>query len=286
MFNIANKTCTGVNKVTITKEKVLLVEEQETLLIPLYSKAICSRRSDPAFVDEKAKEIIDQVEYDFTKLKVPEKTVVTLCIRAKKMDEYAKEFLSRHPDSLVIHPGCGLDSRFNRVDNGKVEWYDLDMPKVIKLRRKFYEETDRYHMIPSSVTDLDWIDSISSCGRPVMVIAEGLMMYLKEDVRSLVLKLKKSFQGCELAFDAYSTMTAKSANRHPSIRKTGAAINWGIDDAHELERWADGIRLEEEWYFTRSGDLEKFGKKYKVLFKIADMITAAKKAHRILYYCL
>jgi len=269
------------------KEKVLLTEEQETLLVPLYSRAVESQQPNPIFVDGKAQEILEHVEYDFAKLKIPRKTAVTLCIRAKKIDAYTREFLASHPRSVVIHLGCGLDSRYTRVNNGEVEWYDLDMPEVIDLRRKFYEETGTYHMIPSSVTDLGWIDTISLRGRLVLVIAEGLLMYLKEEeVKALILKLKEAFPGCGLVFDAYSVLTAKSAKKHPSIKKTGAVIHWGIDDATAIEQWAEGIRLKEEWYFTQAEDIEKLGSGYRLSFRIAGLFTAAKKAHRILYYSL
>jgi O-methyltransferase involved in polyketide biosynthesis len=142
-------------------------------------------------------------------------------------------------------------------------------------------------MIPSSVTNLGWVDSISSQGRPVLVIAEGLLMYLKEEeARALILKLQGTFPECEMVFDAYSTLTARNANKHPSIKKTGAVIRWGIDDALAIEQWAEGIRLKEEWYFTQSEDLEKLRFGYRLAFRAAELFPAAKKAHRILYYKL
>jgi len=269
------------------KERILLAKEQETLLVPLYSKAVESQQPNPIFVDRKAQEILDRIEYDFTKLRIPRKTIVLLCLRAKKFDAYTREFLARHPRSVVIHLGCGLDSRYTRVNNGEAEWYDLDMPDVIDLRRRFYKETDTYHMIPSSVTEFGWMTEVSSRGRPVLVIAEGLFMYLKdEEVRALILKLKEVFPGCDLVFDAYSVLTARNAQRHPSLNKTGAVIHWGIDDAKAIERWAAGIQLKEEWYFTQAEDIEKLGLAYRLAFKMAGLFTAAKRAHRILYYKL
>lgn len=272
---------------TTPKEKVRLVEAQETLLIPLYSKAVAGKRPNPIFTDQKAEEILDRIEYDFSRLKIPEKTVIMLCIRAKKLDDYAQQFLAMHHKAVVLHMGCGLDSRFCRVDNGEVDWYDLDMPDVISLRRKFYEESDRYHLIPSSVTNLSWFNQIQAQGRPVLVIAEGLLMYLKdEEVKALILRLREAFPGCEMAFDAFSLQTARRVGKHPSIKKTGAAIHWGIDDAREIEKWANGIRLKEEWYFTDSDEIDKLGPVYRFSFKIAGLFTAAKKAQRILYYSL
>lgn len=269
------------------KEKIKLTEEKETLLVPLYCKALESKKQKPIIIDEKAKEILDRIDYDFAQLKTPKKTAVTLCMRAKRIDSYTKEFLAKNPNSVVCHLGCGLDSRYERLNNGKVEWYDLDFPDVIDLRKKFYEETNRYHMIPSSVTELRWIDTITTQGRPVFIVAEGLFMYLKEeDVKALIVKFKESFPGCSLVFDAYSVLTAKSVGRHPSLKKTGAVIHWGIDDPKDIEKWTEGISLKEEWYFTQSEDIKKLGFVYEILFKVAGLFLAAKRAHRILYYNL
>jgi len=267
------------------KEKVLLTEEQETLLIPLYSKATESRRPNAIFADEKAQEILAHVDYDFARLKTPRKTVVTLCIRASKLDAYTREFLGEHPDGVVLHLGCGLDSRCVRVPHEQAEWYDLDLPPVIDLRRKFYPETGNYHLIPSSVTDLQWVDGIPAGGRPVLVIAEGLLMYLQEaDIKALLLKLQAAFPGCRLAADVFSKVTAERVGAHPSLKQTGATIHWGIDDARDIERWSPGIRLIEEWYFSQAPEIAKLDTGYRLAFKLAGLFSVANKAQRIVYY--
>ncbi len=148
------------------KEKITLTREQETLLIPLYSKA----QDNPLFNDEKARQILAGVDYDFDRLKTPEKTAVTLRIRAKQLDAYTRRFIQTHPDALILHLGCGLDSRCERLDRSGTQWFDLDLPDVITLRRKFYTETDTYHMIASSVTDLSWMDQVSSDRKAVFVV--------------------------------------------------------------------------------------------------------------------
>jgi O-methyltransferase involved in polyketide biosynthesis len=265
------------------KEKITLTKEQETLLIPLYSKA----QDNPILNDEKARQILEGVQYDFRRLKIPKKTEVTLRIRAKQLDNYTREFVAAHPDALILHLGCGLDSRCLRVPRGETLWYDLDLPEVIELRRKFYPETETYRMIASSAADLAWIDPISAEGRPVFVVAEGLLMYLHEDqVRSLILCLHRKFPGCHLVFDAFSKMTADRIKAHPSIQKTGAAVYWGIDDPHEIERWDEGsgITLKEEWFFGQSPDIDRLDWFYRWMFRLTGSIQAAQKAHRLLYY--
>ena len=269
------------------KEKITLTKEQETLLIPLYAKA----QDNPLFVDEKARQILEGVQYDFRQLKIPQKTEVTLRIRAKQLDAYTRHFIAAHPHALILHLGCGLDSRCLRVPSAETRWIDLDMPDVIELRRKFYPETERYKMIGSSVTDLTWVEAVNPAGQPVFVVAEGLLMYLHEsDVRALILCLHQKFPGCRLVFDAFSKLTADRIKAHPSLQKTGASVHWGIDDPHEIERWAEGeepgIRLKEEWFFNQSPDLDRLGWFYRWMFRLAGFIPAARRAHRLLYYML
>jgi O-methyltransferase involved in polyketide biosynthesis len=267
------------------REKVHLTAEQETLLITLYSRAVSHPRS--VFFDEKSQEILERVDYDFSRLKVPVGTRLTVCLRARKLDDDAREFLASHPRGMVLHLGCGLDSRCTRVDNGEVTWYDLDLPDVIALRRKFFMEGPRYHMIPSSVTDLSWMDAVPRGNGNVLIIAEGLTMYLEElAVKALILKLKENLPGSELAFDAYSTLTARSVRRHPSVRATGATMHWGIDDARAIESWAKGIRLREEWTFTQSEHIGKLALGYRLMFRLTGLFSVARKAHRILYFLL
>lgn len=265
------------------KEKITLTKEQETLLIPLYAKA----QENRIFRDEKARQILDSVQYDFQSLKIPEKTALTLRMRAKQLDAYARAFLETNPNALVLHLGCGLDSRCLRVPQTQALWFDLDLPDVIALRRKFYAESDTYHMIASSITELSWMEQISRQGRPVFVVAEGLLMYLYEkDVRDLVLCLHEKFPSCHLVLDAFSKLTADRIQAHPSIQKTGATIHWGIDDAHQIETWAKGIELKEEWFFSQSADIAQLNWFYRLMFRLTRGISAAQKAQRLLYYTL
>jgi O-methyltransferase involved in polyketide biosynthesis len=207
--------------------------------------------------------------------------------QAKKLDAVARDFLAEHPGSVVLQLGCGLDSRFWRVDEGRVNWYDLDMPPVVEFRRQFFTGSERYQLIAASVTDLEWMDTVTSGGRPVLVVAEGLLMYLGEaDVRRLVLRLHETFPGCRLIAEVFSRLTARLATGHPSLKYTGATIGWGIDDPCELEAWAPGFRLLEEWYFTDDSDLARLNFGYRVAYRLAGAFKMVRRAHRIVYYQL
>jgi O-methyltransferase involved in polyketide biosynthesis len=188
---------------------------------------------------------------------------------------------------LVVQLGCGLDSRFLRADDGRVEWYDLDMPPVVELRHEFFTEGERYRMIASSVTDLEWVDRVRYDGQPALVVAEGLLMYLGEaDVRRVVLRLRESFPGCRLIADVFSHLAARVAGNHPALKYTGATVGWGIDDPRELEAWAPGVRLLEEWFFTDDPDLVRLSWGYRLAYKLVGAFKMVRRAHRIVSYQL
>jgi O-methyltransferase involved in polyketide biosynthesis len=123
----------------------------ETLLMTLYVRAMESQRPDALIKDEKAVELVTQMSYDFDRIKqipLSEANKLVIILRYREFDRYARDFLARYPEAVVVHIGCGLDSRFERVDNGQVEWYDLDFPHVIELRRKLIgDECERYHLL-------------------------------------------------------------------------------------------------------------------------------------------
>jgi O-methyltransferase involved in polyketide biosynthesis len=270
----------------MASDKITLTQEKETLFIPLYGKAQESRRPNPILVDRTAEAIIRRVDYDFTPLRVPAKTSVTLALRARKLDDCVRNFLSARRGALVLHLGCGLDSRIERLERPTVPWYDLDYPDVIALRRQFYPETATYHLLSSSVTDHAWMDQVAEPG-PAIIIAEGLLMYLvPAEVKTLVQALKARFAGSELACDAFSGLTVRRIARHPSLQRTGAAIRWGIDDPREIESWAPGIRLLEEWFFSQSPAVAKLSPGFRLMFRLAALIPAAQRAHRVLRYQL
>ena len=264
--------------------KPFLMAEQETLLIPLYCKA---KKNNPILVDKKAQEILQQVDYKFSALDVPAKTCAMILLRAKKLDEYARAFLTKHPDGFVLHLGCGLDARYDRLQPKQAEWIDLDLPDVIELRRQFFDETDRVRMIASSVTDLGWLDGVGGNGRSTLIVAEGLLMYLSgSDVKALTLALHERFPGSHFIFDAFSKMTADRVQNHPSLKKTGATVQWGINDPHTIETWAEGIQFKEEWAFSDAPEVDYLPFGLRLGFKAGGMFQIARQAHRILYYTL
>jgi O-methyltransferase involved in polyketide biosynthesis len=265
--------------------KLNLSQEKATLLIPLFGKAKEYTSKTPLIIDKKAAEIINQIDYDFQSLKIPEKTNKLICLRAKLIDNYVNDLLFKSDRSAILHLGCGLDSRYTRINNSDVDWYDVDFQEVIDIRKYFYEETDHYHLVGSSVTEPEWISKISKEKEQYIVIAEGLFMYLKKDeIKTLISRLNERIGNYILIFDAYSSLTAQRAKSHPSIKKTGAVIQWGIDNPEELLKWGLDIRFVAERYFIENEAIKKLDAKMWIRFKIAGLFPAVRKAHRLLIY--
>ena len=138
--------------------------------------------------DPKAEEIISKVKFNFEDLKQSKWLSMYMALRAKIIDEICNRYITQNPNTTVIHLGCGLDSRCLRVDNNNISWYDIDFQSVIDLRKQFYEETEKYKMIGKSVTDLSWLDEIDLDNQSVLIVAEGLTMYLSEQELQQLIK--------------------------------------------------------------------------------------------------
>jgi O-methyltransferase involved in polyketide biosynthesis len=193
-----------------------------TNLVTLYLRAYESRSRRPILGDQTAAEAVDRIDYDFKRIyrnSLPGANQYLVTLRAKQLDDWCSDFLARHPDAVVLHLGCGLDGRaFRLVPPPSVLWFDLDQPAVIELRRQLYDESDRYRMIGSSVTDPAWLDQIPT-GRPTLVVAEGLLMYVPEsEVRQLLERLTDRFDSGEMLFDTTRTAAVESVDkRHHQV---------------------------------------------------------------------
>lgn len=212
-----------------------------TNLCTLYLRAYESRSPAPILGDTAAAEAVDRIDYDWGRMRRamrPGANQYMVTMRAKQLDDWSAGFLRRHPNAVVLHLGCGMDTRAFRLDPPEtVRWFDVDQPDVIALRRKLYDDRDGYRMIGSSVTG-DWLDGIPG-DRPMLMVAEGLLMYLTEaEVRALLRRLADRFGKGELLFDTVSPMGPRL-----SRLLTKGITKWGIRDAREIERWDPRLRL-------------------------------------------
>lgn len=272
-----------------------------TLLATLYSRAHESRSKNPILTDPQAEEIVrkltphlaqapHKLHQNLAKGKLDKNLVVHIALRAKRYDDYTRRFLQQAPNGVVVNIGAGLDTRFHRVDNGRVQFYDLDFPEVIALKRKLLNESDRYHFIASSVLDFAWMEQVAAFkDRPFLFLAEGVFMYLHEtDVKSLVLALQAHFPGCELVCEVVNAawlrpslkwMIDMKLQREMQFGK-GVTYHFGIEDGRELESWHEGIEFLDEWSYFDEPE-EKLG-----VLKLFRHIPLLRKTQWTVHYRL
>lgn len=222
----------------------------ETLLIPLWARAYETKREDSIIKDYKAVDMMDKIDYDFSKFEGTWMSQTGVAVRTKILDDEVKKFINKNVNSIIINIGCGLDTRFERVDNGKTSWYDLDVAEVIELRKQFFKDTKRYKMIAKSVFDYSWMDEIDFKNKNIMVISEGVLMYFKEEqIKELLDKMHKKFKKLECLFEIMSPFMVKNSKRHDTVNKTTAAFSWGIKSGKVLEEYNSHLKFLEEFNF-------------------------------------
>jgi len=229
----------------------------ETLLIPLYIRAKESQRPDAMLMDDFALAIVNQLNYNFTQIKLKAHDELAIILRLCEFDRIARDFLVANPDGVAVHIGCGLDTRFERVDNGHVEWYDLDLPNVIELRRKLIGgQGERYHLLNISVFDPAWYELVRQQNpRPFIFLAEGVFPYFEEkQLQSLVCTLQSEFPGSELVFDAHTPFAIWADNLQLKFSKVEARVQFALKHGRDVETWSPGICLLEEWFYFKGDE--------------------------------
>jgi O-methyltransferase involved in polyketide biosynthesis len=206
-----------------------------------------SQRKDALVYDPTAVDLVRKLDWDFSAVQKMEKEQVNFLLRIREFDRQARAFLAEHPDGVIVDLGCGLDTRFERIDNGQMDWYGLDLPEVIEIRHGLLAETPRSHFIAISILNFTWMDALASqAGRHILFLAEGVLVYLEEaDVRRLVQALSSHFPGSELVCEVYSPVVI---HLHPRP-KAVAEPRWGLKNDRDVEAWAPGIRLLSQWYY-------------------------------------
>jgi O-methyltransferase involved in polyketide biosynthesis len=231
------------------KHQVQLGTVQETLFIPLAARARESSRKRPALRDPKAAELVRSIAYDTAKYGRGAGGALTV-LRTAIFDSWVRAFLARHPAGTVVEIGTGLNTRFERVDNGQVHWIDLDLPDTIELRGKFFTDTDRRRMVAGSVLDEQWLDIAAQLPGPYFFVAEGVLVYLPEDqVTTALASLAARFAGAMVALDTYPKSTYDRQHQLAARRDIPARWAWACDNPHSLERL--GLRVVESATVTR-----------------------------------
>ena len=220
---------------------------QETLFIPLAARARETRKRRPTLRDPKATEILASVDFDTAKYGRGQGGGVTV-LRTAIFDCWVSDFLTEHPGGTVVEIGTGLNTRFDRVDNGQVHWIDLDLPDTIELRRRFFADSDRRRMVAASVLDEDWLPDVRDSPEPYFFVADGVLTYLEQAPR-VIADIARGFPGALIAFDTYRQRTLEQQHRLAARKNMDARWAWSCDDPRALESL--GLKIVQEAAVTR-----------------------------------
>ena len=206
----------------------------KTLYIPLYGKSYVSKKG--LFVDDKKAEEIWEAEGFSLKGKSKSKYLAYyMGVRSAVFDEWLKQQMEDAPDAVVIHIGCGMDSRIIRVGTENHMWYDVDFSEVIEARKAYYAQSDNYKMIAGDVRHCEWLTTIKE-NSSAIVVMEGVSMYMTvEEMRCLADSLCGHFEQVVLLVDSYTSLAAKMSKYRNPINDVGVAEVYGIDDPRTFQ---------------------------------------------------
>lgn len=246
-----------------------LTNISSTMLLTLYARVKESRSENPIIEDPKAEEIVEKITGSMLRserkllrrlgeFKMRNDLAVHAAIRAKQYDDYTRQYMDQYPGCTVVNLGCGMDTRFWRVDNGRVRFFDLDLPPVIELKRSLLPETGRYRMVGSSVFDRGWMDAVLADRGPVIFLAEGLFMYLPRlDVVSIVADIASRVRSGQLIAEVVHEKYTRGFNgwivgvkfRYEFGFGEPISYQCGIADSDEMESWSPHLHLIDDWCY-------------------------------------
>jgi O-methyltransferase involved in polyketide biosynthesis len=271
----------GKETIMSAKISVELGHIQKTLFLPLWGRAVESKKPHPLLVDNTAVKILESVDYDFSGFaaNIHPLTQLTWIKRSACVDGVVKDFLEKYPTGVIVNIGCGLDTTFDRIDNGRLTWYDLDLPDVIALRKNFITESERRRFISSSFLEEAWLQNIAA-EENVLFIAAGVFYYFEEhEVKSFLVRLADRVPGCEILFDVSSPYGVRISNKMV-IAKSGlderSYLKWGLQNVGTILSWDERFQLvKTQFYFkSRVGSF-----RLKLAGTVADLLRVQYMIH-------
>jgi O-methyltransferase involved in polyketide biosynthesis len=207
-----------------------------------------------------------------------------IATRAATFDQLTNHYLADHPDVTVLHVGCGMDSRVFRVDPpANVQWFDVDYPDVIDLRRQLFPERGAsYHLIGAPLDDLRWLDEVPR-DRPGLFIAEGVLHYLSEtEVKALLNAVVAHFPGGQMIFDICNWMIVKRTGSN--VGGTGATYKWGLDDPQDIQQLEPKLELIKEFRPSEQVAFSRFPLWWRALYRVQEVNPTLRRMERTIVY--
>jgi O-methyltransferase involved in polyketide biosynthesis len=259
---------------------------QETLIIPLFGRLVCSERFPTLFSDPEAKRICDALDYDFAekrrKMESPAGLFGALEVAQRQYDLRCEveAYLKDHPRAAVVNLGCGLDDTFSKCDNGLCRGYNIDFPDAIKVRNQLLPAIDRETNLACDINDFGWMEKIDASDGAVL-FAAGVFYYFKtEDVRRLFDAMARRFPGGALAFDACNQRGARLM-RKTWLKEAGITdvdAFFSLEDEGELRGWSDRFAAVTAKSYMRGyrdiyGDVNLF---HRLMIRFCDSLVNMK----------
>ena len=253
----------------------------KTLYIPLYGKAYVSRKGIILY-DKKAEEIWDAEGFVLKGKSKSKWLAYYMGMRSAVFDKWLLEEMKKDDEAVVLHIGCGMDSRVLRVGTEGHQWYDIDFPSVIEERKKYYVEDECYHMVEADVRQQNWLEAVPKAKHAIIVM-EGVSMYFESQELKVVLEqISTHFERINLLMDCYTTVAAKASKYKNPINDVGVTLVYGLDEPKELEyNTFKFVKEHEMTPDTLINELEGFE---KVIFKKLYSGDIAKKMYKMYEY--
>lgn len=253
----------------------------KTLYIPLYGKTFVSKKG-VILQDRKAEEIWEKEGFPLKGKSKSKWLAYYLGIRGAVFDSWLKNKMSEYNDSVVIHIGCGLDSRVLRVGSGMHKWYDVDFPEVIDERRKYFCENGNYRMLPYDIRKNDWLDDIGET-KEALVVMEGISMYLENgELKRILSQINSHFEKTIILIDCYTPFAAKMSRYKNPINDVGVSQVYGIKSPDIFE--TEDLRFIEEHNMTPESYIEELTGLEKAVFKKLYAGSFSKKLYKLYEY--
>lgn len=253
----------------------------KTLYIPLYGKAYVSKKG--LFLDDpKAEEIWAAEGFELKGKSKSKWLSYYMGIRAAVFDEWVRQQMTRESDAVVIHIGCGMDSRVLRIGTMHHKWYDVDFPEVIGERKRYYSESTHYRMIEGDVRGGQWLTHVpeTSCA---IVVMEGVSMYLSpEEFGALAEDLSHHFERIVCLVDCYTVMAAKLSKYRNPVKDVGVTTVYGVDDPALLQ--TGDFTFAKEHSITPRAYIDMLSGAEKVIFSKLYAGKISKKLYRLFEY--
>ena len=218
------------------KEKVNVTGVPETMIQTLYARAKESMKPNAKIKDDMAAEIVSQLDYDFSNADKDSAMSSGVIARTIVLDEMVGKYLAKHPKTVVVNIACGMDTRCYRMKGKYLRWYNVDLPETMEVRERFLTEDGPIYQIAKSAMDASYIDDITYEGEDVLVVIEGLSMYLKEaDIRQIFAIIDQAFPKAMVLIEVMSPFVVKHI-KEKSIEGSNAKFTWGIKNGKLLEQ--------------------------------------------------